>query len=267
MKEKKMNTDTTPGGPNGQPTKRQPTWTLWMLSFLLGIAGLYPSSVLAQTPAPAKKTAQASPTAKTTTSASTQDGSSAQNAKTIDQHRFTLIVVEEKVNTLKEKVFRSKAQLLLLQETLLQGVISTSKITIVHQDKIGNSFYMTSAAYSLDGTPIFSRSDLNGSLNNKKTFDLFSGSIRPGPHRLSVELRYRGNGFGIFSYLNSYRLRIRSSYAFTVQEGKAITIQVQPYQLNWTYPIEKRIQIQYSVKMNDLTVRRKKLQDVLTNKP
>lgn len=256
-------------------------WTITSLILTLWLPNI--SQAKAQPRTNTKRMAQAAPTTtppaktdaapKTTPSPATdtkvspQTGTSAQNPKTMDQHRFTLIDVEEKVNTLKENVFRSKAQLLLLQETLLQGVISTSKITIIHEDKIGSSFYLMSAAYSLDGTPIFSRSDQNGNLNTKKTFDLFTGSIRPGPHRLSVELRYRGNGFGIFSYLNSYRFRIRSSYAFTIQEGKAVTIQVQPYQLNWTHPLEKRLQIQYNVKMNDLSVRRKKLQDVLTNKP
>ncbi len=228
-------------------------------------------------PAPAKTVAKKSPTAapkaapkalaKPAVSANpTDSGTNPLNAKVTDRHRFTLISVEEKVSSLKEKVFRSKAQLLLLQETLLQGEISTSKIKLVHDDKIGNSFYLMSAAYSLDGTPIFSRSDQSGSLNKKRKFNLFSGSIRPGTHELSVELRYRGNGFGVFSYLRGYKIRIRSSYSFSVQEGRAVTIRVQPFQLNWTYPIRKRIKVQYKMKANKLVVKRKKLQDVLQNK-
>ncbi len=193
-------------------------------------------------------------------------GNTALTAKASDRHRFTLITVEEKVNSLKEKVFRSKAQLLLLQETLLHGVISTSKLKITHNDQIGSSFYLMSAAYSIDGTPIFSRSDQNGSLNKKRTFMLFQGSIRPGPHRLSIELKYRGNGFGIFSYLRGYRLRIRTSYAFTIQEGKAVEIKVQPFQRNWTYPLRQRIKVRYKVKVRKLLVRRKKLQNVLKKK-
>ena len=133
-----------------------------------------------------------------------------------DKHRFSLVTIEEKVNTLKEKVFRSKAQLLLLQETLLHGTISTARLKLIQENKMGSTFYLESAAYTLNGTPIFSRSDHNGSLNNKRKLILYQGSIRPGPCRLSIQLRFRGNGFGLFSYLRHYRFRIRSSLSYNI---------------------------------------------------
>ena len=240
--------------------------TLWLASTLafLGSPELATSQVAKKKTAP-PKTSTAKPAARKITPPS-GSGNNALNPKASDQHRFALISVEEKVNTLKEKVFRSKAQLLLLQETLLNGVISTSKMKITHDDQIGNSFYLMSAAYSIDGTPVFSRSDQNGSLNKKRTFVLFTGSIRPGPHRLSIELKYRGNGFGVFSYLRGYRLRIRTSYAFNIQEGKSVDIKVQPYQRNWTYSLRERVKVRYKVKVRKLLVRRKKLQNLLNRK-
>lgn len=42
--------------------------------------------------------------------------------------------LEEKVNDLKERIFRSKARLILLKETVLNGVISGAKAVIIHRN-------------------------------------------------------------------------------------------------------------------------------------
>ena len=67
----------------------------------------------APAPAPAKTAVKKTP-APAATAQPTPKGTNPLNAKVTDRHRFTLISVEEKVSSLKEKVFRSKAQLLLL---------------------------------------------------------------------------------------------------------------------------------------------------------
>src|SRR5581483_11223629 len=60
--------------------------------------------------------------------------------------------IEEKVNDLKEKIFRTKSRLLLLQETVLGGDISSSaKAVIFHDNEMGSAFVLESASYTLDG--------------------------------------------------------------------------------------------------------------------
>lgn len=185
----------------------------------------------------------------------------------LNKQRAVLTSTEEKVNTLKEKIFRSKAQLMLLQEKLLHGVISTAKFKLVHDNRIGSSFYILSASYSIDGRPIFSRSDQNGSLNKKKIFKVFHESISPGAHRVTVDMRIRGNGFGLFSYLKGYKFRIRSSYGFQAQEGKVFEIRVVPFQKGWTVPLQKRIGLKYEVKVQKLQAKTtKKAQKQLNQK-
>ena len=75
--------------------------------------------------------------------------------------------VEEQVNGLKEKVFRSKARLLLLRETVLHGVVSGAKSILYHINELGPEYAIESVTYFLDGTKIYSRNDSSGELARK----------------------------------------------------------------------------------------------------
>ena len=52
----------------------------------------------------------------------------------------------------------------------------------------------------------------------------------PGNHTVSVVMVYRGNGFGIFSYLRGYVFTLRSSHTFTAEEGKQVRVKVTGYE-------------------------------------
>jgi hypothetical protein len=138
--------------------------------------------------------------------------------------------LEEKVNELKEKIFRSKARLLLLKETVLHGRISGSKAVLVHRNEMGSSFRLEQVLYSLDGAPIYQKLDQDGDLDEKEEFEIFNGAIVPGNHNLSVFMVYRGHGYGIFSYLQGYVFKIRSSFAFNAEEGKIVRLKTVGYE-------------------------------------
>ena len=69
------------------------------------------------------------------------------------QYNLKLRDIEERVNSLKEQVFQSKARLLQLQEVVLQGAITGAKARLVHFNDMGSSFRLIRAQYALDGTP------------------------------------------------------------------------------------------------------------------
>jgi hypothetical protein len=48
----------------------------------------------------------------------------------------------------------------------------------------------------------------------------------PGTHNLQVTLFMRGNGLGVFSYLQTYSFKLQSSYSFTVEDGEETTLRV-----------------------------------------
>ncbi|HEX4404750.1 MAG TPA: dihydrolipoamide acetyltransferase, partial [Polyangia bacterium] len=138
--------------------------------------------------------------------------------------------LEKNVNELKEQIFRTKARLNLLKETVLGGVIGASRAYIKHKNEMGSSFRLVKAAYALDGVQIFSKSDDTGRLAEMSDFEIYNGAIQPGSHTLTVVLQYQGNGFGVFSYLKGYHFKVRSSYAFVAGEGKTTGLTVVGYE-------------------------------------
>ncbi len=134
--------------------------------------------------------------------------------------------LERRVNELKEQVFRSKARLNLLKETVLHGVIAGARATIIHRHEMGAMYTPVKYTYALDGAEIYSKADESGKLVDQKEFEVFNGSITPGNHTLSVQMVYQGNGFGVFSYLKGYKFTAKSSHTFTATEGKQIQLKV-----------------------------------------
>ena len=89
-----------------------------------------------------------------------------------------------------------------------------------------------------------------GGLDDQEQIELFNGAIVPGNHNLSVFLLYRGNGYGLFSYLKGYTFRIRSSHAFTAEEGKITTVKVVAYEKGgFTTDLKDRPSVRYDVEV------------------
>lgn len=163
--------------------------------------------------------------------------------------------LETRISMLQEQIYRSKARLSLLAESVISGVIAGSKATIVHRNEMGSSFKLVRAVFALDGAPVFSRASEDGEgLNDSDEIELFNGSIVPGEHTLSVNLEYRGHGYGIFSYLKGYRFKVRSSHAFTAAEGKLIQLRVVAYEKGGpTTPLEDRPDVRYVERIDSIT--------------
>jgi hypothetical protein len=157
--------------------------------------------------------------------------------------------LEERVSDLKEKIFRSKARLMNLQELVVGGdVTSGSKAVLVHRNEMGSSFYLESVAYALDGAPIFTKADVDGDLEKRSEFEIFNGRIVPGNHQIAVQLTYRGHGYGIFSYLEGYKFKVQSSYTFNAEPGKVSNIKVVGFEKGGiTAEMKDRPAVRYDV--------------------
>jgi hypothetical protein len=162
--------------------------------------------------------------------------------------------LEQKVNQLKEKIFRSKARLSLLAEKILAGPAGAGARAIIkYSDKMGSSFKLVKAVFILDGVPVYNKSNSKG-MKKKKDLQLFSAPVVPGEHTLSVSVEYKGNGYGVFAYLNDYRFKVRSSHAFSVDEGKAKNLEVLIYERgNIATPLEERPAIKYIEQSGDFS--------------
>ncbi len=158
--------------------------------------------------------------------------------------------LEQRVNELKERIFRSKARLNLLKETVLHGVIAGSRSVITHKNEMGSSFRLIRLVYAVDGAQIYSKGDDSGALDEKREFEIFNGSIVPGNHTVSVQMVFRGHGYGIFSYLKGYKFTVRSSHTFTAGEGRQTGITVRAYEKgNITTELKDRPAIKFDVNL------------------
>jgi hypothetical protein len=192
-----------------------------------------PAASAAATPAPAAAPASAAPSSSGGPPAPADNGAApAATGGGAESGAYTVRLrsLEKNVNELKEQIFRTKARLNLLKETVLGGAIGASRAVIHHKNEMGSSFRLIKAAYALDGVQIYSKADDTGALADMQDFDVYNGAIQPGSHTLSVALTYQGNGFGVFSYLKGYKFNVKSSHTFVAGDSKTTNITVVGYE-------------------------------------
>ncbi len=221
---------------------RVPTWRILtgVCSVVLGTAVLFamPSAVVL-----AQGASAVPPAAPLAAPAASSAGSADSGG-----YNVRLKALERNVNELKEQVFRTKARLNLLKETVLGVHIGASRGIIRHKNEMSGTFKLIKAVYALDGVQIFSRADDSGHLADMGEFDIYNGAIQQGSHSLSVSLQYQGNGFGVFSYLKGYKFNVRASNTFVAAEGKATVVTVVGFEKGGiTTNMEEKPDIQFRV--------------------
>jgi len=163
--------------------------------------------------------------------------------------------LEERVNELKEKIFRTKARILQLQETVVRESIGVgARVVLVHRNEMGGSFKLLSVQYALDTQPVFKKVDVDGDLDGMPEKEIFSGNIVPGNHNIAVQMVFQGQGYGFFSYVKGYKFKVNSSYTFTAEEGKVITIKIVGFEKGGiTTKLEERPAVRYDIQIEKLT--------------
>ncbi|MCA9538807.1 MAG: dihydrolipoamide acetyltransferase [Myxococcales bacterium] len=169
-----------------------------------------------------------------------------------EAYRLKIDELEGRVNELKEDIFRTKTRLAILKESVLSSAIAGAEAHVEHRNEMGSSFTLEKVTYSLDGTPIFSKVDQDGDLDGRESLEIFNGPIVPGNHTVSVVMVYRGNGFGIFSYLRGYVFTLRSSHTFHADEGKRIEVKVIGYEKGGvTTDLKDRPDVRFEDQLDD----------------
>lgn len=138
--------------------------------------------------------------------------------------------LERRVVQLKEQVFRSKARLNLLRETVMHGSIGSARASIRHVNQMGAAFKLVRVVYGVDGQIVFSRFDDTGELDESKEFEVFQGAIVPGNHTLTVVLTFVGNDYGALTYMKGYKYTVRASQTFLAGENRLADIQVVAFE-------------------------------------
>ena len=208
-----------------------------------------PATAPTTTPSTAAYTPPGAPTG--TTVQAVREG----EEQAVASYALQLRDLEQRINQLKEEVFRSKARLAQLAEQVIQGTATgRSKVKIVHKNEMSGTFQLVKLSYFLDRAPVYQQVDESGELGDLDEISVYESIIAPGDHTISVEIEYRGYGHGIFSYLQGYRFRVNSSHTVTIAGGKEVTIEGIGFeQGDPLTAIEERPTIRFTEQIRDLT--------------
>lgn len=155
--------------------------------------------------------------------------------------------IDREMTALSNDITASHARLREITAMVLDQSGGGAQLIIDHQNEMGSTFRLVRASYTLDGAPIATRTDDNGSLADLTGFSVYNGRVASGEHTLTVSLEYQGNGYGIFSYIRGYTFRARSVQSFTVPEGRALRVVVVGHERGGAaVAIEERPAIRYT---------------------
>lgn len=146
----------------------------------------------------------------------------------VADHELLIADLRARLAGLSTRVGLVTDQVDLLQETALGADVSETRAIIVHRNEL-EGFTLERARYLLDGGLLMDKADTNGALASIEELVLFDGKIPAGEHVLEVEVVCRGGGFGVFSYVEAYRFRLRSRYVLQVREGRINRLDVALY--------------------------------------
>lgn len=156
--------------------------------------------------------------------AETQTASTAQGF----DHKRTLDDVAARAANVDGRIAAAQARVLQLRESVVKHNTSATRGLIVHHDDMNASFTLETAIYELDGVEILNKSAKPG-VELKKDFDVLTGDMKPGDHKLVVSFRYLGTGLGSYPGLNGMHFLVKSTYTFPVFEGRLTKVSVIPY--------------------------------------
>ena len=200
------------------------------------------------------------------------DNSGKQGTETADEQGYDLKLrtLEEKIDALKDKIFRAKQRLSVLQEsvgagapdasnkdgslpddafdkspsnTFFSGSLANSGVKIIHKNTVGELFQMNSAVFYLDDKQIFERNEAT----TENEFDVYEGAAVPGSHNLSAFYVFEGKGYGLFSYLKNYTFKLNEDYPFTVEDGSLVEITVSPADKGAGHNFKNRLYIVFNM--------------------
>ena len=111
---------------------------------------------------------------------------------------------------------------------------------------MSSTFKLVRIVVTMDGAQIYARTDETGSLDSEDELVVYDGNLPPGPHNITIELQYRGNGYGAFEYLSSTTYTPRASHSFTAPENGSVKVVSVGYERgNLTTQLRDRPAVQW----------------------
>lgn len=157
--------------------------------------------------------------------------------------------LERRTFELKDQVFRAKARLTLLSETLVSANVGTTRAVIVHKNQMSRLFQPIRVSYQIDGREVFTKEDAAGVAVDGKDLVVWDGGLQAGDHTVGVTVVYRGNGAKVLSYYDKYNFTARAAHRLTAVEGQTTRLLVRCFEKGTalTAKVEDRPDFEFKV--------------------
>ena len=115
---------------------------------------------------------------------------------------------------------------------------ATARATLSFRNDVGKKLRLVEARFTMDGADL--PTVVTGA-EPGKSYVVFGGSVKPGPHVVTARLTYQGER-RVFSYMKGYKLNVRSDQVLTAPENRAVSFTVVGAEnTGMTVPLEKRV--------------------------
>jgi hypothetical protein len=133
------------------------------------------------------------------------------------------------VDAMKTEVMSEKLQVLVLKDLLKKEGLDGSRkpLMITFKNDLGKRYLVDSVTYKLNGEIIYQYiSEDRGLANSAKNAPLkqFETKVVPGPYNFEVQVIYRGNDSGVFSYVKDYRITREEKMSIDLKKADQIVI-------------------------------------------
>ncbi len=115
------------------------------------------------------------------------------------------------------------------------------------KNEMSGAYRLVHVTVLMDGKPLYEKEgDTLASLpETGKDLPVFTGALVTGDHILTLQLTFKGNGYGVF-YLEGYTFNVKSTHAITVGGTGPVNIVVVSYEKgDMTTPLELRPAVEW----------------------
>lgn len=140
-----------------------------------------------------------------------------------------LSAMTSQVDAMKTEVMSEKMQVLVLKELLKKEGLDGSRKTLViaFKNDLSKRYIVDSVTYKLNGEIIYqfvAEERTLAGIDKNNPQKQFETKVVPGPYSFEVQIIYRGNDSGVFSYVKDYRITREGKMAIDVKKSNQITV-------------------------------------------
>lgn len=154
-------------------------------------------------------------------------GSSASLAQQESNLRYKQL--EEEITAMKETVLKEKNALRELEEAVLFGKINSTYSYITFRNQAEGFFQIDSGEFFLNGQSIAKLSKEQLGKSSLETIQVLDAEIPVGENVLTLQLKFKGQKKGPFTYIEDYLVDVESKKNFRTEQGKTRAIEIVVY--------------------------------------